>query len=127
MTEAIRDPSKICFVIPCKGRLAHLRESLPRVAAQAPCIVVDYDCPENSGDWVNAHHPEVAVVRIRNEPGFNLARARNLGAAETRADWIVFLDADVVPSPHFAEAVSALLRDGLFLRPAPAGTDTWGT
>ena len=89
--------------------------------------MVDYDCPENSGDWVNAHHPEVTVVRIRNEPGFNLARARNLGAAETKADWIVFLDADVVPSPHFAEAVSALLKDGLFLRPAPAGTDTWGT
>lgn len=127
MTKARMDPSRMCFVIPCKGRLAHLRQSLPHAQAQAACIVVDYDCPEHSGDWVNTHYPEVAVVRIRNEPGFNLARARNLGAAQTKAEWIVFLDADAVPLPDFAEAVSTLLRGGLFLRPAPAGTDTWGT
>lgn len=120
-------PPQLCFVIPCKGRLAHLRESLPRAAAQAPCIVVDYDCPERSGDWVAENFPDVRLLRVQNDSGFNLARARNLGAAQTRADWIVFLDADVVPSPHFAEAVAPLLDAGSFLRPSPLAKDTWGT
>ena len=35
----------ICFVVTCKGRLHHLRQTLPALAAQAgtECVVVDYD------------------------------------------------------------------------------------
>ena len=96
-------------------------------AAQAHCVVVDYDCPERSGDWVAENHPGVEVVRERGQRGFNLSRARNLGAAATAADWIVFLDADVVPSAHFIEAVTPLLLPERFLRTAPQALEFAGT
>lgn len=44
----------LTFVTTCRGRLAHLRRSLPTFVAQpdAEVVVVDYDCPERSGEWV---------------------------------------------------------------------------
>lgn len=53
-----------------------LREGLPRFA-----------CPVR-----HVWHPDV---------GFTAARARNLGAARAEADYLVFLDGDCVPNPHF--------------------------
>ena len=50
-----------------------------------------------------------AGVRLLRQPdlGFRAAAARNLGAATSTADVLVFLDADTVPEPGF---VSALVR-----------------
>lgn len=53
-----------------------LRKGLPRFA-----------CPVR-----HVWHPDV---------GFTAARARNLGAARAEADYLVFLDGDCVPNPHF--------------------------
>jgi hypothetical protein len=50
----------VSLITTCKGRLAHLKETLPAFLAQgAGCevIVVDYDCPEGAATWVNANHP----------------------------------------------------------------------
>ena len=33
---------------------------------------MDYDCPDGGGDWVEATHPEVTVVRVRDEALFHL-------------------------------------------------------
>lgn len=42
----------LTFVVGCKGRLSHLKMTLPILAKfpNASCIVVDFDCPEKSGD-----------------------------------------------------------------------------
>ncbi|MFM6991287.1 MAG: glycosyltransferase family 2 protein [Rhodoferax sp.] len=95
----------VAMVIVCKGRLAHLQQSLPLVAAieGLQVIVVDDDCPDHAGEWVTQHHPGVQVVRPASPLPFNLARARNLGAAAVEAPWIVFMDADVVVRPAFAQ------------------------
>lgn len=61
-------------------------------------IVVDYDCPEGTGDWVEAHHPGVKVVRAVDRIGFCLSRARNIGIAASEAEWICVLDADSLPT-----------------------------
>src|SRR5260370_11681104 len=39
---------RLSVVVPCKGRLQHLRRSLPTFVAQpdSEVIVVDYDCPD---------------------------------------------------------------------------------
>ena len=37
------------------------------------------------------------------DAGFTAARSRNLGAAQARADYIVFMDGDCVPNPRFVE------------------------
>jgi hypothetical protein len=117
----------ITFVTVCKARLAHLRQSLPVATAQAPCVVVDYACPENTAGWVSGNYPAVAVVRIDASVRFSVAAGRNAGAAVSQSDWLCFLDADIVPAAHFVEAVSPLLQPGRFYRPWPPTEDSYGT
>ncbi len=117
----------LTFVTTCRGRLAHLRETLPKLAAQpdAADIVVDYGCPDESGRWVEATLPQVSVVRSDESPRFELARARNLGAAQARSPWICFIDADTGVTADFCERLKPLLKAGRFYQ---AGTkETWGT
>lgn len=104
------------IIIPVKGRLAHLRESLPAACTQpnSETIVVDYDCPEGSGKWAREHWPQAMVVSVFPQPIFNLSRARNLGAATARGLWLVFLDVDVVLRPDFAEGFARVVRAGEF-------------
>lgn len=51
-------------------------------------------------------HPDV---------GFTAARARNLGAAHAGADYLVFMDGDCVPTPHFAVQHARLAQPGHFV------------
>jgi GT2 family glycosyltransferase len=113
--------AKLCYITTCKGRLEHLKQSLPSIAGQrgVSCIVVDYSCPEGAGDWVEAHFPQVRVVRVEGEPIFNRSRARNFGAAAADAPWLAFLDADVVLDPAFVGTVLTLLKRGYYYRPSP--------
>ena len=119
----------ISLVTSCKGRLSSLKQSLPRMVAQAHAeiIVVDYDCPQGSGAWVAAEYPAVRVVQIAGEPVFNVARARNLGAQAARAQWLFFVDADVMLDEHFVEQVLPRLRMGAFYSMANSHPGTVGT
>ncbi len=113
------------IVTTCKGRLEHLMQSLPRMAAQAGAevIVVDYDCPDGAGAWVAENFPAVRVVRVENAPIFRLAHARNLGAAQARGRWLCFVDADIVLDAEFAAQAQPLLQEGAFYaiaNPQPA-------
>ena len=81
----------------CKGRLSHLKETLPDLA-RAPdieVVVVDYDCPDGAADWVRSSGPDVRIVAVEDRPLFSASTARNLGAAAATADWLAFVDADV--------------------------------
>lgn len=91
------------------------------------CVVVDYSCPEHTADWVRQHWPAVRVVCVEGESQFNLARARNAGAAACDADWICFIDADVLVEPVFSTEISKGLKLGAFYRPDPFDALTWGT
>lgn len=108
----------IAIVTTCKGRLHHLRETLPRFVALgvSEIIVVDYGCPDGSGDWAEARFPGVKVVRASDDPGFCLGRARNLGAAEASADWLAFLDADTLVAEGWHAWMQAHLSPGHFYR-----------
>lgn len=120
----------LSFVTTCKGRLAHLRQTLPLLAAQGPeceTIVVDYDCPEHSGAWVKANFPQVAVVDSGPQAEFRITHARNLGAAVARSPWIMFIDADVLIAPGFYRYIRPLLDGARLLRPATPQTDLWGS
>jgi len=99
-------PATIAFVTTCKGRLQHLQQTLPLMLAEQPdeIIVVDYGCPERTGDWVETNYPkiqfpQITVVRVMDDASFCVARARNLGAAVVRSDWICFIDADICVQP----------------------------
>lgn len=119
----------ITFVTTCRGRLGHLRETLPSLAAQpdAAVIVVDYGCPDKSGAWVEANFPDVQVVRSDDSTRFELARARNLGAQRVQSPWICFVDADTRVDAGFSELLKLLLRAGHFYQAEPRNIETWGT
>lgn len=102
--------SDLTFVVPCMGRLAHLARTLPRLLALAPAQVrvVDWNCPDGTAEWVAANHPSCAVLRVRDVAFFNLAAARNAGAAHVQTPWICFVDADVLLDPRFGDVLRTL-------------------
>ena len=105
---------RFSIITTCKGRLHHLKESLPRFLQQrdTEVIVVDYDCPDGTADYVRRTHPEAKVVAITDAPIFNISHAKNLGAAAALGDWLVFLDADVMVAPNMLERVVAIIQAG---------------
>ena len=82
----------------CKGRLEHLKQTLPRWLAEPNVFVtvVDYDCPDGTAAWVKENYPEVEVIHVKNRPKFNLSGPgtsgrptppRAGGASGTRTWW----------------------------------------
>jgi len=117
------DTPLVSFVIPCKGRLEHLKQTLPALNGQDGCevIVVDYDCPDGTAAWVNANFPEMRVEKVENRPNFSASKARNAGLARACGDWVFFLDADVLVSRHIMRdllvrnAAGSLPRDRYYV------------
>lgn len=124
---------EIAFITTCKGRLHHIKETLPLIAALSPAeiVVVDYDCPDKTGDWVEANMPGIKVLRVKDEPGFSLPRARNLGATLTTAPWLCFIDADIRVRGDWLSWMNENLEQGYFYRAAPSEgerqSDSFGT
>ena len=106
---------KFSIITVCKGRLEHLKQSLPRMIEQGgEVIVVDYSCPENSGDYVEKHFPSVVVVRVENQKGFSNWRARNHGAQVATGNMFLFCDADTILAPSALEVIDSAVPDGHF-------------
>lgn len=129
MAKVSDEVATLCYITTCKGRLEHLKQTLPRVVNQpdVTCVVVDYACPDNTADWVAANFPQVTVVRVTGEAGFNAARARNLGARAATAPWLAFFDADILWSPELASKVIPGLQSGYFYRAQPVTPQNWGS
>lgn len=126
--------TSIAFVTTCRNRLHHIRQTLPVIAGSEAneVILVDYGCPDNSGDWVEANHPSVKVVRITDDPVFCTSRARNIGAAAASSEWLVMIDGDVLIQPEWLNWMQENLQAGAFYRAAPISEgkrdpETYGT
>ncbi|MDO8788985.1 MAG: glycosyltransferase family A protein [Sulfuritalea sp.] len=118
----------LSIITTCKGRLDHLKQTLPWMVAQpdAETIVVDYDCPDGATAWVRANHPATRIIKVDAEPLFCHARARNLGAHAAVGQWLSFVDADTRLNANYSRRVVPLLRDWHYFRPAPMHIDAWG-
>jgi len=125
--------TSIAFVTTCKNRLHHIRQTLPIIANSkaSEVVLVDYGCPDNAGDWVEANLPAIKVVRVTDDTGFSAARARNMGAAVTSSEWLVMIDGDVVIDPDWLDWMHENLKVGEFYRAAPIDgkrdPETYGT
>jgi glycosyltransferase involved in cell wall biosynthesis len=118
---------RVSILTTCKGRLHHLRRSLPSFLAQpdSEVIVVDYDCPDDTAGVCAREFPATRVVKVEDAPRFVTARARNIGAAEARGEWIAFFDADMVMAPDFVQRLGpALDVHGTFHRFVPVDLQT---
>lgn len=123
----------IAFITTCKGRLHHLKQTLPRFVSCAPdeIVVVDYGCPDGSAAWVEENFPDVQVVRVTDDPYFCLSRARNKGAAIVGSEWLCFIDADMLVDSEWVAWMRESLQDGCFYRVEEIEGDrdrnAWGT
>ncbi|MBK8742615.1 MAG: glycosyltransferase family 2 protein [Betaproteobacteria bacterium] len=122
-------PPALTFVTTCMGRLRFLRETLPLLAAQpaTACVVVDYGCPDHCGDWVQAHLPQVKVVRWPAASTFHAAHARNLGAAAAVTEVLCLIDGDIRVDPDFAPAILAQFDPRCYYLAEPLAGDISGT
>lgn len=110
------------IVVPFKGDTARLHDlavGLSRVELRDGDSLLIVDNTPGEGRDGTLHAPEIQT------PGY----ARNRGAAEGKAEWLVFIDADVTPAPdlldryfepHPAEE-TALLAGGIADEPVPPG------
>ena len=115
-------------IVSCKARLDHLRQTLPALCSLPlkEVILVDYGCPEESGKWASQHHPSVKVVHVTDDPGFNLPRARNLGAEQATAEYLIFVDADVTMKPAALETLDEILAENVYVTIKTTGNDLRG-
>lgn len=109
---------RLAAVTVCKNRLSDLERTLPLLAQAGfdEVVLVDYACPQHCGDWAQSAVPTATVVREPEADGFNVSRARNLGASVCSADWIFFVDADVLVQPDLVAFLREEARSGCFYR-----------
>jgi glycosyltransferase involved in cell wall biosynthesis len=120
---------ELTYVTTCKGRLHHLKQSLPVVVAQGleNIIVVDFDCPDGTAQWVRENFPSVQVIKIEGQPKFLHSRSHNIGGNAVKTPWIAFFDADAVVNPQFFEKVTPILKPGFYYIPNNPDGTTWGS
>lgn len=104
------------IITTCRGRLHHLKQSLPGMIGQLPeeLVVVDYDCPDGTSGWLASACPQVRTVRETDPRGFSLARARNAGVQAAGASWLCFVDADTLIQVGWLEWLQANASDDTY-------------
>ena len=104
------------IITTCKGRLEHLKASLPKMIAQgaSEVIVVDYSCPQGTGEFVTTNFPSARLVSVPGEEHFSNWKARNAGAAAATSDVLVFADADTIVADGAIDWLSNNLPEGSF-------------
>lgn len=116
---------RVAFIVMAYNRpdalLAVLRGLSHQVSPDDLVIVADDGSRDDAVQALRAACPAFPCPTFHvwhPDKGFTLARSRNLGAAlaqQEGADYLVFLDGDCVPSPHFARSHRALARAGHFV------------
>lgn len=98
----------ITAVTTCMGRKEHLEMTLPLMLEEFDrVIVVDWSCPEKSGDWAEQEGAE--VIRVTGEKFFSASRARNVGAKHVGTEHVCFIDADVLAFPGAGVEIKKLV------------------
>ncbi|MEI6343602.1 MAG: glycosyltransferase [Verrucomicrobiota bacterium] len=128
--ESTMVPVRPCItldvVVPCYRANSRLLDgilSLPVPPQVSTMFIIVFDHPE-SADSVHLfreleeRHANNPMVRLRLQPSnLGASAARNRGLDESAADWVLFLDDDVVPEPDILERYA----DAIQSRPHAAG------
>jgi glycosyltransferase involved in cell wall biosynthesis len=112
----VRRSRTFSIITTCKGRLDHLKQSLPAMIAQGAkeVIVVDFSCPQGTGAFVTANFLSVRVVSMDGETHFSNSKARNAGAAVAEGEVLVFVDADRLLAEGAIERLSDSLPENAY-------------
>lgn len=122
----------IVFCTTCRGRTAHVKQTLPRNLANnkssnSKFVLLNYDSPDGLLDYIVTNHQEALksgklVVYSYCPPDgkWHMAHAKSmamrLGILEG-GDTVVTLDADNFTGPNLDEYIDANLEPGSFLHP----------
>jgi GT2 family glycosyltransferase len=105
VSQALASLPSAGVVIPTYNRLADLQvvlRALTRqrgsVAAPVEIVVVDDGSTDGTSEWLDLHGADMGLTCIR-QANAGPARARNEGAAASRAEVILFLGDDTEPQP----------------------------
>lgn len=86
---------RVAIIVPCFNGARTLAETLDSALSQEgvglEVVVIDDGSEDGSLAVARSYEPRVRVI---SGPNRGVSAARNTGIAETRAPWIVFLDAD---------------------------------
>jgi len=138
MNEPISKPVA-SIVVTCKGRLHHLRQTLPEMLHQKAefpyeVVVVDYGCPQGTFNWCRQLDVcgLTAVLVEQDTERFSVSRGRNVGARAAAGQVFAFVDADIHLDQAWLQTAAApiLAGDaGLTRADSRAGgqADIWGT
>ena len=108
---------KISLVIPAFNEERLLGATLERInAARVVFGAAAWDselivCDNNSTDRT-AEIARDGGALVVHEPVNQIDRARNRGAAAATGDWLLFIDADSLPSPELFTDLVAAIRGG---------------
>ncbi len=110
---------KIAAVTTCKGRLEHIRATLPKnlrhSGSNVVQILLDYNDKDGLGDYIQQVHQDdidsgkLVYYHHRDAPRFHMAHAKNMAhrcAMREGADILVTLDADNLTGPGFTGYVT---------------------
>ena len=107
------------IIVTCKGRLHHLRRTLPNLLIQHcpfpfEVIVVDYGCPQGTFDWCRSLDVRrlIALKVLDDTEEYDRSRARNCGANIAKSDILAFVDADIFLGATWLEAATRAMLQG---------------
>jgi glycosyltransferase involved in cell wall biosynthesis len=105
----------------CMGRLNHLQKTLPgRIHPDVENIVVDWSCPDNCGDWIEAHYKEkVEIIRVPGKQYYHRTMSRNIGLKSASGEYICNADADLIINENFFDYIIPLLDKEYFIAAIP--------
>lgn len=121
MAVTASTPPWISVIVPCKGQSSELRSCLKALADQEGGIPFEVIVVDSASDpqveSVVRDFPSVRLVRSQGD--LSAGAARNLGAANARADVLGFVDADCVPEAGWVQAARSAIADGAVLASGP--------
>jgi glycosyltransferase involved in cell wall biosynthesis len=121
------DIPKIVGISTCKGRLEHVKQTsrsfLDGSDKNTSYLVVDYGCPEKTGQWIkdilSGTGRADALIMNPQTSQFHKTIALNAGArhaiGEMQAQYLLFFDADTIIHSGFIQKLIPLLSPDRFI------------
>lgn len=114
----------ISLCIPCMNRTYDLKQTLPETIKAANAsppveiVVLDYDSKDDLADYAkgvkNSTFLETGnkfiYAKSPNHPYFSISHARNLAVLASHGEYIVVLDADIIPHIDFVSTLREIIE-----------------